>query len=139
MTMNPRQARFVEEFLIDVNAKEAAIRAGYSPKTAKQKGHALRQLPKIQEAIIAAIQARSKRTEAEQDWIIERLIENVNRAMTVEPVMVGGVKTGEYVYQGSVANKALELLGRHEGMFTDNFNVKGAGPVTFIMKLHDEE
>lgn len=38
MSLTPRQARFVEEYLIDLNAKEAAIRAGYSKKTAKPAG-----------------------------------------------------------------------------------------------------
>ena len=139
MIRSALQKRFVDEYLIDLNAAAAAHRAGYSKKTAKQKGYELRQKPEIQDAIIAAMQARSERTEVGQDWIVERLVENVERSMTIEPVMVGGEKTGEYVYQGSVANKALELLGRHQGMFTDNLNLKGVGPVAFIMNLHDEK
>ncbi len=66
------------------------------------------------------MEARSKRTEVDQDWIVERLVENVKRAMQLEAVTDReGKPTGEHVYQGSVANKALELLGRHQGMFTD--------------------
>ena len=139
MSMSPLQVRFVEEYLLDLNAAEAARRAGYSKRTANQKGYELRQKPEIQEAIIIAKKARSERTEVDQDWIIERLVENVERAMTVEPVMVGGEKTGEYTYQGSVANKALELLGRHQGMFTDNLKLSGGLKTTHEEALKELE
>ena len=131
MSLSPKQARFVEQYLLDLNAADAARRAGYSKRTAKQKGYELREMPKIQAAIAAAIQARSERTKVDQDWIVERLVENVERAMTVEPVMVGGKETGEYTYQGSVANKALELLGRHAGMFPNRHELTGkdGGPI----------
>ena len=57
---------------------------------------------------------------------MKRLIENVQRAMQLKPVKDrGGKETGEHQYQGGVANKALELLGRHLGMFTDNIKLKG--------------
>ncbi len=137
MSLSPMQARFVEEFLIDVNAARAAIRAGYAKKNAKQQGYALLQKPVVQEAITKAIQARSERTKAGQDWIVERLIENVERAMTIEPVMVGSEKTGEYVYQGSVANKALELLGRHAGMFDDRLRLGVSNELSELMKRID--
>ena len=139
MSMSALQVRFVEEYLIDLNAAEAARRAGYSKRTANQKGYELRQKPEIQEAIIIAKKTRSERTEVDQDWIIERLVENVERAMTVEPVMVGGEKTGEYTYQGSVANKALELLGRHQGMFTDNLKLSGGLKTTYEEALKELE
>ena len=139
MSMSALQVRFVEEYLIDLNAAEAARRAGYSKRTANQKGYELRQKPEIQEAIIIAKKTRSERTEVDQDWIIERLVENVERAMTVEPVMVGGEKTGEYTYQGSVANKALELLGRHQGMFTDNLKLSGGLKTTHEEALKELE
>ena len=126
MSLSPKQARFVEEYLLDLNATAAARRAGYSKNSAKQRGYKLRETPKIQEAITAGMQARSKRTEADQDWIIKHLIENVRRAMQLEPVKDrGGNLTGEHVYQGNVANKALELLGKHRGMFTDKLKLEG--------------
>lgn len=140
MGMSPLQTRFVEEYLLDLNAAEAARRAGYSKRTANQKGYELRQMPKIQEAIIAAKKARSERTEAGQDWIIERLVENVQRAMQLEPVIDReGKPTGEHVYQGSVANKALELLGRHEGMFTDHIKLSGGLKTTHEEALRELE
>ncbi len=137
MSLSPMQARFVEQYLIDLNATHAAIRAGYAKKNAKQQGHALLQKPAVQEAVTEAIQARSERTKADQDWIVERLIENVERSMTIEPVMVGGEKTGAYVYQGSVANTALELLGRHGGMFNDKLQLGADSSLLDLMKRID--
>ena len=124
MSMSALQARFVEEYLVDLCAAEAARRAGYSKRTARQKGYELMHMSKIQESVTAAKQARSERTKVDQDWIVERLVQNVERSMKVVPVTDReGKPTGEHVYQGSVANKALELLGRHQGMFTDNLKV----------------
>ena len=58
------------------------------------------------------------RTEVSQDWVIERLVDNFERAMQVRPVTdARGKPTGEYTYHGAVANRALELLGKHLGMF----------------------
>ncbi len=137
MSLSPMQARFVEQYLIDLNATHAAIRAGYAKKNAKQQGYALLQKRAVQEAVTEAIQARSERTKADQDWIVERLIENVERSMTIEPVMVGGVETGEYVYQGNVANKALELLGRHAGMFNDKLKLGADTSLLDLMRRID--
>ena len=120
MSLTAKQQRFVEEYLVDLNGAAAAIRAGYTKRRARQQAYRLSQKPEVQEAIALATEARSRRVEADQDWIVKRLIENVQRAMQLVPVRDrGGKLTGEHQYQGSVANKALELLGRHLGMFTD--------------------
>lgn len=61
-------------------------------------------------------------------WVIERLVENVNRAMQAEAVLdPEGKPTGEYKYQGQVANRALELVGKELGMFIDRKEVGAAG------------
>ena len=73
MSLTPRQARFVEEYLIDLNAKDAAIRAGYNKKNAKQLGHKTLQAPAVQEAVTAAVEARSKRTGITADRVLEEL------------------------------------------------------------------
>ena len=78
-------------------------------------------------AASAALSAISERTKVNQDWIVERLVENVERSMKLVPATDrDGKPTGEHVYQGNVANKALELLGRHQGMFTDNLKLGGS-------------
>ena len=73
-------------------------------------------------ALIVSPQPRPRRTPAApvtREWVLERLAENVWRAMKIEPVTLRGMPTGEYRYEGSVANRALELLGRELGLFVE--------------------
>lgn len=71
--LTPKQARFVEEYLVDLNATQAAIRAGYSERTARSVGHENLTKPDITEAIQAARAALSQRTEITQDRVLTEL------------------------------------------------------------------
>ena len=71
--MNEKQSRFVAEYLIDLNATEAAKRAGYSDKTAYSVGWEILKKPEIQVAIKVAQDARSKRTEITVDRVLQEL------------------------------------------------------------------
>ena len=71
--MTPKQQRFVQEYLVDLSAKRAALSAGYSPKTAEQQGYQLLQKPSVQAAIAAAQVDRSKRTEITADRVLTEL------------------------------------------------------------------
>lgn len=73
MNLTSKQARFIEEYLLDLNATQAAIRAGYSAKTAYSIGQEILKKPEIQEAICQAQKDRSERTKIDQDWVIKRL------------------------------------------------------------------
>ncbi|KRA62172.1 hypothetical protein ASD89_24120 [Caulobacter sp. Root656] len=73
MTLTPKQARFVEEYLIDLNATQAAIRAGYSAKTAEDQGRQLLRKTPVSAAISARQAERSERTEITQDRVLEEL------------------------------------------------------------------
>lgn len=75
MALTEKQQRFVENYLIDLNATQAAIRAGYSERTAKNIGYEQLQKPEVIEAIAAAQAARSKRTKIDADWVLTRLAE----------------------------------------------------------------
>jgi phage terminase small subunit len=70
MALNPRQRRFVEEYLIDLDARHAAIRAGYSPHT-KATPHKLLRNPKIARAIGDAMAQRAKRTGITRDMVLD--------------------------------------------------------------------
>lgn len=65
--LTAKQARFVEEYLIDLNATQAAKRAGYSEKTARAQGNRLLTNVDVEHAIQEAMKARSERTEVDQD------------------------------------------------------------------------
>ena len=71
MTLSPRQQRFVEEYLVDLNGTQAAIRAGYSEKGAHVQASQLLSNPKVNEAVAAAMAERSQRTKITQDRVLE--------------------------------------------------------------------
>lgn len=73
--LTPKQAKFVLEYLIDLNATQAAIRAGYSAKTAGQIGERLLKNVEIQRRLEKAMAARAARTEVDADYVLKRMIE----------------------------------------------------------------
>ena len=123
--MNQKQALFVSEYLVDMNATQAAIRAGYSAKTAYSIGQENLKKPEIKEAISAAVSEREKRTEITADFVIMKLIEIVDRCMQRAPVFRQGEQLVDeqgrnvWMFDAKNAIRALELLGRNLGMFID--------------------
>ncbi len=73
MALTPKQQRFVQEYLVDLNATQAAIRAGYSAKTARSQGQRLLTNVDIEPAIAAAMKERSERTESTADEVVREL------------------------------------------------------------------
>ncbi len=73
MKLNAKQKRFIEEYLIDLNATEACIRAGYAPSGANTQGPRLMQNPKVMAEIDKRIEKRSERTEITQDMVVQEL------------------------------------------------------------------
>jgi phage terminase small subunit len=73
MKLTAKQARFVDEYLVDLNATQAAIRAGYSAKRADAIGYENLRKPEIADAISAAMKARAERTEITQDRVLAEL------------------------------------------------------------------
>ena len=137
--LTDKQRRFVEEYLLDLNATQAAIRAGYSKKTADVQGPRLLGNVRVAAAIAEGKGERTERTEINQDFVVRGLRENYERAMQAQAVYGrGGEKTGVYRYDGPVANKALELLGKHLGMFTDKIEHSGGVTVELIETYPEE-
>lgn len=161
MTLTPKQQRFVEEYLVDLNGTQAAIRAGYSPKGASVQACRLLALAKVQAAIQAGREALSRRTEITADAVLKELakigfadIRNIFRedgslmaptdmpdeiACAVASVEVVTVSKGEgmveHVAKVKLADKraALVDLGKHLGLFTTKHEVSGpvGGPIRF--------
>lgn len=71
--LTPKQARFIDEYLVDLNAAAAARRAGYAAKRADVIGHENLGKPEIAAAIAAAKTERSRRTQVDADWVLRRL------------------------------------------------------------------
>lgn len=75
--LTEQRKRFVEEYVADLNATQAAIRAGYSPKSAHVQGPKLLAKPGVAQAVKDALEARSKRTRINADWLLMRLADEV--------------------------------------------------------------
>lgn len=73
MALTAKQKQFVREYLIDLNATQAAIRAGYKEKTAEQQGYQLLQKTSVQEAIQKAMDKRAQRTEITAERVLQEL------------------------------------------------------------------
>lgn len=152
--LTDKQWRFVEEYLIDLNATQAAIRAGYSVKTANEQGARLLANVSIQEAISKAMAERSKRTGVNQDRVVLELAKIAFVRMTDVVDSNGRIrsdaapddlsciesikyKESDNEYGGSIERevkigsklKALELLGKHLGMWNDKLDVNITQPV----------
>ena len=115
MALTAKQAQFVSEYLIDLNATQAAIRAGYSKASAKNSGYQNLHTEAVKEAISAAQAARAKRTLITQDAVLADL-ECIKRdAMETSVDRAGNVSMNNH----SVAVKICELQGKHLGLFND--------------------
>ena len=156
--MNDKQMAFAREYVVDYNATQAAIRAGYSEKSAYSQAHELLKKHEIQEKISELEAKAAKRTEISKDMVLRELA----RVAFVDPrklfdengkpkdlesldadtaaalasvdileeydfddgnrVLIGHTKK----YKWSDKLRALELLGKHLGMFTDKVHVDGS-------------
>lgn len=144
--MTPKQEAFVREYLIDLNATQAAIRAGYSEKTAMEQGYQLLQNTSVAAAIKAGQEALAEQAQVTKERIvaefcrmgfydpasiagqpmsgpedIPNLPEDVRRSI----VGWGWDKAGNFTLKLADKNAALVNLGRHLGMFTDKVETKG--------------
>src|SRR5271163_476374 len=145
--LNRKQARFIEEFIVDLNGKQAAIRAGYSPKTAEVQASRLLSYTKVLVALEDAIQARSKRTEVTADRVITEYARiafsnirdywpkkgetiDLQRLDQDRTAAVEEIIKDEFVDQAGTVHRrtrvklhdkkaALDSLARHLGMFVD--------------------
>lgn len=130
--LNDRQKRFCDEYLIDCNATQAAIRAGYSPKTAKQIGQRLLTIVDLKTYIDDRLaQLRSEKT-ADAQEVLEYLT-SVMRGEHKEQTLVlcgdGMQEIEDIDVSARDRLKAAELIGKRYGMFKDNVELGGPIPV----------
>jgi phage terminase small subunit len=146
MPLTPKQQRFVDEYLIDLNATQAAIRCGYSERSAGQNAGRLMKNDEISHAIEQAVSERAIRTKVTQDWVIENLVNIAERCQQKQPVMefdraerqmvqaTDAEGRGVWQFDSAGANRAVELVGKHLRMFTDK--VEHSGEVAVKAKVN---
>lgn len=120
--MNDKQKQFCEEYIIDLNGTQAAIRAGYSKKTARAIANELLTKLDIQEYIQNIKNKRSERVKYSQDELMRDILEVKNRCLQANPVLdKEGNEIGVWKFDSNGANKALDMLAKHVGFYeTDN-------------------
>ena len=142
MSLTDKQQRFVEEYLVDCNATQAAIRAGYSKRTAAQIGHELLEKTLVAQAIKDAQQKRTDRIEVTQDYVLSTIVDTVERCKQSSPVLdrkgeqvmtetADGNLAAAYAFNPNAVLKGSELLGKHLGMFVERHEHTGkdGGPI----------
>ena len=163
--LTPKQQRFVEEYLIDLNATQAAIRSGYSEKTARDIGCENLAKPNIAKAIEEAQNKRQEQTKIDAAYVLKRLVEIdqmdvldiMDDQMKIRPVNEWPKVWRQYVVnlenlelsdgEGCFKKiklpdkvKNLELLGRHVsvGAFKDKVEHSGKLEIQSLSDLMDE-
>nr|DAZ26021.1 MAG TPA: Terminase small subunit [Caudoviricetes sp.] len=144
MALNEQRKRFCLEYLIDLNATQAAIRAGYSERTAYSSGQRLLKNVEVQDYINKILHEKEDALIAKQDEVLKTLT-RIMRREELETVVVTVKKRKSYYDERgkkviddieealsiqiptkvSDANKAAELLGRYYTLFTDKLNIDG--------------
>lgn len=140
MALTDKQQRFVDEYLIDLNATQAAIRAGYSQKTAQEQASRLLSNVMVSKAIEEAKKARESRTEVTQDWVVHEMVEQYKVAnQRVPKVSFGGDQVtdenGNPVFvqvDAAAASKALDMLAKHTGAYERDNKREFAGGLKIV-------
>ena len=158
--LTPKQQRFVEEYLVDLNATQAAIRAGYSEKSAARISVELLNKTQVQKSIEKAQAKRAERTEVTADRVVTELAKIafadprdlmewgpdglvLKDCRTIPDAAAAAVSEVSESNDGIKLKKldklkALELLGRHLGMFTDKVKMSGELDIaTIIMEARN--
>jgi len=131
-----KQQRFVDEYLLDLNGTKAAVRAGYSEKTAKSIATENLTKPVIAAAIEEAMNKRAEAVGLRAEYVIKTIISTIERCGQATPVLnKEGAPTGEYRFDAGNVLKGCELLGKHLKMFTDKVEVSGPGGAVPVLNV----
>lgn len=138
--MNARQKKFCDEYLIDCNATRAAIRAGYSPKTAYSIGEENLKKPELKAYIDEQLELLHSKRTADAQEVLEYLTSVMRGEHTEQTLqLVGdGVQTiTDIDVSAKERLKAAELVGKRYGMFKDNINL-GESKVILVDEVPED-
>lgn len=142
--MTAKQQRFCDEYLIDLNATQAAIRAGYSKKTANVIANENLTKPYIKEYIEKRMAEKEKSLIADQDEVLKYLTSVLRGETQSEVVVVEGQGDGysearriEKAPDEKERLRAAELLGKRYGLYTEKVNVKEDAKVVIVDDLEE--
>ena len=130
-----QQALFVQEYVVDGNATQAAIRAGYSAKTATEQGSRLLTIVKVKNAVDIAMKERVKRTHLDQDAFHHHL----KRSLDINGQLVETEDGVSKFVSDTSYNKAIEMTGRSLQLFSDKVELVGKDGKDLIPETTDDE
>ena len=142
--MTAKQKRFCDEYLIDMNATQAAIRAGYSAKTAYSQGQRLLKHAEVKSYIDERMNQKEKDLIADQDEVLRYLTSVLRGESQSEVVVIES--TGDFMSQARTMQKApdekerlkaAELIGKRYSLFTDKMDLKGTTKVVIVDDLEE--
>ena len=138
MALTAKQKRFCEEYLIDLNATQAAIRAGYSKKTAYSQGQRLLKNVEVQKYLQERMAEKEKELIADQDEVLKYLTSVLRGESRSTEIVIEGI--GDGMSEARTIKKepsekdklkAAELLGKRYGLYTDKVDMDVNVPVMF--------
>ena len=130
--LKKRYELFCQEYVVDYNGTQAAIRAGYKEKSARQQASRLLASEEVLTRISELQKDQLDRLALSQDYVVLQLLETYKCCREPTPVMRYDPSTGEmeetgmYQFDSKGALRALELIGKHLGMFSDKVHVSGS-------------
>lgn len=130
--MNAKQRKFADEYLIDCNATQAAIRAGYNEKTAYSQGQRTLKNVEVKAYIDEQLERLHNEKTADAQEVLEYLtavMRGQHREQTLQLVGDGVQTITDIDVSARERLKAAELIGKRYGMFKDNLDVGGSIPV----------
>ena len=139
VAMNARQKRFCDEYLIDCNATQAAIRAGYSPKTAKVTGAKMLTNANLKAYIDEQLERIHNEKTADAQEVLEYLtavMRGEHTEQTLQLIGEGVQKIADIDVSAKERIKAAELIGKRYGMFKDNVGID-LEPVVIVNDLKE--
>lgn len=133
--MNERQKRFCDEYLVCLNATQAAIKAGYSEKYAGQNADKLLKNTKIKNYLDDRLNEKERSLIASQDDILQALTRILNgdeKGTALVGVGMGAQEVSQVPPTNSEKIRAAEILGKYHKLFTDRQEIEMRGSIQFI-------